>query len=78
MKFQIIPLFALFALALGVTQPQKQVIVSYPDNTPDAVLDKAMNAIKEAGGIITHEYKIIKYVVSLIPCHLTEVFYEHF
>jgi hypothetical protein len=65
MKLHILSLFALIALALGARMPQKQVIVSYPDNTPDSVLDKAKDAIKEAGGIITHEYKIIKYALSI-------------
>lgn len=60
MKLQLLSIFALVALAVGAKLPQKQVIVSYPDNTPDSVLDKAKNAIKEAGGVITHEYKIIK------------------
>ncbi|KAF2811667.1 uncharacterized protein BDZ99DRAFT_384919 [Mytilinidion resinicola] len=36
--------------------PLKSVIVSYPDSTPNSVLDKAKSAIVEAGGIITHEY----------------------
>jgi hypothetical protein len=60
MKIQIFSLFALITVALGATMPQKAVIVSYPDNTPDTVLDKAKDAIKAAGGMITHEYKIIK------------------
>ncbi len=60
MKFTIFSILAFVALALGVTMPQKSVIVSYPDNTPDRVLDQAKNAIKAAGGMITHEYKLIK------------------
>jgi hypothetical protein len=64
MKFQILSILALAAVALSVQLPQKAVIVSYPDNTPDSVLDKAKEAIKAAGGMITHEYKLIK--VSLL------------
>lgn len=30
------------------------------DDTPNSVLDKAKDAIKAAGGMITHEYKLIK------------------
>jgi hypothetical protein len=60
MKFAIFSLFTFVALVLGVTMPQKAVIISYPDNTPDSVLNQAKDAIKAAGGIITHEYKLIK------------------
>lgn len=42
--FLLAPLAA-FALAAA---PQKPVIISYPDNTPDSVLDQAKDAIKEA------------------------------
>lgn len=40
---------------------QKSVIVTYPQDTPDSVLDQAKSAIKEGGGSITHEYQLIKY-----------------
>lgn len=45
------------ALAVDV---QKSVIVSYPADTPNSVLDQAKNAIKDSGGMITHEYQLIK------------------
>ncbi|KFZ10288.1 hypothetical protein V502_08216 [Pseudogymnoascus sp. VKM F-4520 (FW-2644)] len=54
------PLLTLLALAAAAAQPQRQVIVSYPDNTPNSVLEAAMDEIRAAGGIITHEYKIFK------------------
>jgi Mrp family chromosome partitioning ATPase len=62
MKFTL-TLLTLLTLALGVLSaltPQKAVIVTYPEDTPSSVVDQAMDAIKEAGGIITHEYKLIK------------------
>jgi hypothetical protein len=34
--------------------------VSYPDNTPQHILDQAICAVKEAGGTILHEYTLIK------------------
>lgn len=62
MKFATpLTLFALASVAIGATMPQKSVIVSYPDSTPDSIVDQAMDAIKQAGGVITHEYKLIKY-----------------
>lgn len=52
---------AVFAAQL----PQKNIIVSYDDNVPDSVMDQAMDAIKSAGGMITHEYKLIKSVSKI-------------
>jgi len=50
MKFTILTLlFALLAVALAAA-PQKAVMVSYPDNTPQYVLDDAKAAIKAAVG----------------------------
>ena len=66
MKLNILPLLALVAVASAVTQPQKSYIVSYPKDTPDRVVQQAMDAIEAAGGIITHKYKLIKCVGSSI------------
>lgn len=60
MKFAIITALAMSAATLGAQLPQKAVIVSYPDSTPEDILDQAKDAIKAAGGMITHEYKLIK------------------
>lgn len=61
MKLSVLAtLAAVLAVASGAVQPQKQFIVSYPDETPGSVVEAAMNEIKAAGGIITHEYKIFK------------------
>ncbi|ETN44240.1 uncharacterized protein HMPREF1541_10791 [Cyphellophora europaea CBS 101466] len=61
MRFFILSLlFALFfASALAVKQ-QKAVIITYPEETPKSEVDKAISVLKEAGGVITHEYKLIK------------------
>jgi hypothetical protein len=60
MKFATLSLLALATVALGATVPQKAVIVSYPDETPDYIISQAMDAIRDAGGMITHEYRLIK------------------
>jgi hypothetical protein len=39
---------------------QKSVIVSYPAETPDSIVDQAKAAIKASGGVVTHEYQLIK------------------
>ncbi|RDW83104.1 hypothetical protein BP5796_04595 [Coleophoma crateriformis] len=72
MKLSILPLFALASLVLAAAKPQKAVIVSYPDNTPDSVVTKAMDTIKSAGGIITHEYKLIKGFAAKAPAKALE------
>ncbi|KAK5658604.1 hypothetical protein OQA88_1997 [Cercophora sp. LCS_1] len=53
---------ALLAFFTGViaVDIQKSVIITYPENTPDHVLDQAKKAIKDGGGMITHEYQLIK------------------
>jgi hypothetical protein len=60
MKLQLSLVLACVTFALAATQPQKAVLITYPDNTPESILDQAKDAIKAAGGIITHEYKLIK------------------
>lgn len=49
MKFSIhILLLALFAVLVLASTEQKPVVVSYPKDTPQSVLDAAMDAIKKA------------------------------
>jgi hypothetical protein len=57
--FLLAAIFLISAVA-AVAQPQKSVIISFPKDTPGDILEKAKNAVKEAGGFITHEYTIIK------------------
>jgi hypothetical protein len=49
-------LFALIAAVLAVKPAQKPVVVTFADNTPSSIIDKAMAEIEAAGGKITHEY----------------------
>jgi len=61
MKFYIISLLlALLAVTVSAVAPQKAIIVTYPEHTPNSVVQDAMNAIIEAGGVITHEYNLFK------------------
>ncbi|KAK4101381.1 hypothetical protein N658DRAFT_425529 [Parathielavia hyrcaniae] len=39
---------------------EKSVLVTYRPETPDSVITRAKKAVVEAGGIITHEYTLIK------------------
>jgi len=62
MKFTILSVLALITAALAATtsNERKSVIVSWENGCPDSVVEKAKAAIVDAGGIITHEYKLIK------------------
>ncbi|KIW99516.1 uncharacterized protein Z518_11255 [Rhinocladiella mackenziei CBS 650.93] len=60
MRLSITLLFTLLALVLALPPPQKPVVVQYPEDTPSSIIDKAIEEIKKDGGIITHEYSLIK------------------
>lgn len=55
----VLAALALFSGAIAV-DIQKSVLVTYPPETPNSVVDQAKKAIVDAGGIITHEYTLIK------------------
>jgi hypothetical protein len=56
MRLPIILLLALFTAVFALPPPQKPVVVSFPDDTPASIIDKAMAEVEKDGGIITHEY----------------------
>ncbi len=66
MKLTLFVILAVITVVLAAAQPQKAVIVSYPNDTPDSIVDQAKDAIVAAGGVITHEYKLIKLVQNHI------------
>ncbi|KAL1876864.1 hypothetical protein VTK73DRAFT_9094 [Phialemonium thermophilum] len=39
---------------------QKSVIITYPSGTPNSVVDQAKQAVRDNGGVILHEYHLIK------------------
>ena len=78
MKLAIIPVLALATAALGVTKPQKAIIVTYPKKTPKNIVTDAMKAITDAGGKITHEYQLIMYVFLFCSGLSTNVIYRGF
>ncbi|KAL1955618.1 hypothetical protein VTO42DRAFT_8351 [Malbranchea cinnamomea] len=47
--------------------PLKSVVITYPKETPDSVVQKAKQAILDAGGKITHEYNLIKGFAADVP-----------
>lgn len=66
MRFALSTLFvvllATFAMAAA---PQKSVIMSWPNDTPNSVVEAAKQAIIDAKGTITHEYS--KFHAKHIP-----------
>jgi hypothetical protein len=64
-------LFSFFIAALTLLSGviavdiQKSVLITYPPETPDSVVNQAKKAIVDAGGMITHEYTLIKYAATL-------------
>lgn len=58
--FLLALLMALVAIVSAVKEEQKPVLITFPDNTPPHEINRAMDVIREAGGMITHEYKLIK------------------
>ncbi|KAI1269402.1 hypothetical protein F5Y18DRAFT_97478 [Xylariaceae sp. FL1019] len=46
---------------------QKAIIMTFPSETSDDVVSRAMNDIRKAGGVITHEYKLIKGFAAKAP-----------
>jgi len=55
-------LLATLALFSGViaVDLKKEVLITYPDDTADSVVEEAKQVISDAGGIITHEFNLIK------------------
>jgi hypothetical protein len=49
MKFQLLlSLLSLLAVTVSGIATQKAVIVSYPNDTPDSVVNQAMDAVRDA------------------------------
>ncbi|KAI2611755.1 uncharacterized protein GGS25DRAFT_520067 [Hypoxylon fragiforme] len=65
---------AALAVAQGVSavDVQKSVIVSFPMDTTDDILNRAKDDIRKAGGMITHEYKLIKAFAANAPQKIIE------
>jgi hypothetical protein len=56
----IFVLTALAALASGLKIAQKSVLFSYPNETPQSIVDEAVEKISELGGMVTHEFTLFK------------------
>ena len=62
MKVAFLSILAIvLTIVSGAKVAQQAIIVTYPADTPNHVLDQARDAIVAAGGMITHEYTLLKY-----------------
>lgn len=59
MRFTLLPFTALFLAAAALKQ-ESQVLITFPQEAPQSDVDRAMDILREAGGVIVHEYKLIK------------------
>jgi hypothetical protein len=50
MRVQLLAAVFFFVVAAFAAAPQKQALVTYPDSTPDHVIDSAKNAIIKSVG----------------------------
>lgn len=72
MKFYAFTLIAVvLSASASALATQKAVIVTYPADTPKSVLEQAMSSIREAGGVVTHEYSKFRLLVVLCFSPLT-------
>ncbi|KAJ4378668.1 hypothetical protein N0V86_005539 [Didymella sp. IMI 355093] len=65
-------LTALFAATTMAVAPQRSVIISFPNETPDHIVEEAKEGIRKAKGVITHEYNIIKGFAAQAPASALE------
>ncbi|KAF3071109.1 hypothetical protein GL218_00873 [Daldinia childiae] len=65
---------AALAVVAGVSAVdiQKSVIVSFPSGTTDDIVNRAKDDIRKAGGVITHEYQLIKGFAAKAPQKILE------
>ncbi|ORY64288.1 uncharacterized protein BCR38DRAFT_434661 [Pseudomassariella vexata] len=51
---------------------QKDIIITFPSGTADDIVNRAMVDIRKAGGMITHEYQLIKAFAAKAPQKVVE------
>ncbi|USP80472.1 uncharacterized protein yc1106_07746 [Curvularia clavata] len=66
-------LVALLATLAMAAAPQRSVIISWPNDTPDDIVEQSKEAIRKAKGVITHEYNIIKGFAATAPASALEM-----
>lgn len=62
----LLAFLGLFVLGVIGLESQRQVLITYPNDTPQSELNQYKAAIEAAGGVVLHEFELIKYH-SLVP-----------
>ncbi|KAI4267108.1 MAG: hypothetical protein LQ337_008508 [Flavoplaca oasis] len=65
----------LFLSTLGlvvVASAQRQVLVTYPNDTPPSVVEQAKSAILATGGKITEEFSLIKSFAATVSSDIID------
>jgi hypothetical protein len=73
MRFALSTLFVALLVPFAMAfVPHKSVIMSWPNDTPDSVVEAAKQAIIDAKGVITHEYSKQPTLDSSAACKAAE------
>ena len=72
MRLLILFLLAFLTAVFALPPPQKPVVISFPENTPSSIIDKAIAEIEKDGGVITHEYCMLTPDPALIIRRITD------
>ena len=59
--FQVLALLEIVVMGASGLATQRQVLITYPSDTPQSDLDEYKSAITAAGGEILHDFNLIKY-----------------
>ncbi len=51
----------LFIVGGNGLESQRQVFITYPNDAPQSDLNEYKDAIQAAGGVVLHEFELIKY-----------------
>ncbi|RMZ72845.1 ase inhibitor propeptide [Pyrenophora seminiperda CCB06] len=74
MRFIIFSLLVAFLATFAMADaPHRSVIISWPNETPDEIVEQSKDAIRKAKGVITHEYTIIKGFAATAPATALEM-----
>jgi len=71
--FVLTSLLSVLSLSAAVKPPSKSAVVHYAQNIPDEILNKAMDAIRYGGGIVTHKYTLFKGFAATAPAKAFDV-----
>ncbi|KAL9026721.1 MAG: hypothetical protein Q9196_004654 [Gyalolechia fulgens] len=69
----LLPLFGLATISTAtLAAGERQVLVTYSEDTPPSILQEAKDAIVAAGGKITQEYSLIKGFAATVSNELLD------